>query len=237
MNIAVFVSGDLGFDTLLSININPSVIFTNKDSLKIIQHCQLNNIPFYLGNPRRIEAIDYFINFKIDIGFSLNYIFLIPKEIFQTVPRGVVNLHGSLLPLYRGRTPHVWAIINGENETGVTAHLIDEGCDTGPVILQRKISINQKDTGQCLLNKFKIIYPEIVHEVLDLAKKNQLPLRKQSEKGTFYGKRTPMDGQICWNQKTKTIYNWIRAQSFPYPGAFTYLNKKKIVIFIYLEND
>src|SRR5690606_11116288 len=100
----------------------------------------------------------------VDVLFSINYLFLIERDVLSQDPR-VVNLHGSLLPKYRGRTPHVWAIINNESHTGVTAHLVDEGCDTGPIILQREVPIEYTDTGATILLKFSSLYPEIIADV------------------------------------------------------------------------
>src|SRR5690606_24942825 len=119
----------------------------------------------------------------------------------------------------------------GETKTGITAHLIDVGCDTGKIIQQIEISIEAEDTGAIILNKYATEYFPLVEKVLNQLKTNTLHLKSQEEsKASYFGKRTPDDGEINWNWSKKAIKNWIRAQSHPYPGAFTYLNNLKIII-------
>jgi methionyl-tRNA formyltransferase len=170
---------------------------------------------------------------------SINYIFLIEKNLIQIPKILAFNIHGSLLPKYRGRTPHVWSIINNEKLTGITAHLIDEGCDTGDIIKQIQIIIENDDTGASILKKYESHYYTIVDNVLDKISKNQLvTIEQDNSKATYFGKRTPDDGLIDWNWHRERIYNWIRAQSFPYPGAFTfYMNDKVIIDWIEFDDN
>ena len=144
-----------------------------------------------------------------------------------------VNIHGSLLPRYRGRTPHVWAIINNETKTGVTAHLIDDGCDTGDIIKQKEVIIDNTDTGADILQKFNKLYVPLVDEILtDFERGSITPLPQNNKNATFFGKRTPNDGRINWGWQKERIRNWVRAQAYPYPGAFTYsegLDEKVII--------
>lgn len=142
-----------------------------------------------------------------------------------------INIHGSLLPKYRGRTPHVWAIINGETETGITAHLIDEEVDQGAILRQLTVKIEAEDTGAMVLQKFHQLYPILVFDLLQDLQNNCLQPRQQDARKAFYfGKRTAADGLIDWNWSRQRIKNWIRAQAHPYPGAFTYFNQQKIYI-------
>jgi methionyl-tRNA formyltransferase len=141
------------------------------------------------------------------------------------------NIHGSLLPKYRGRTPHVWSIINNEKLTGITAHLIDVGCDTGDIIEQCQIKIKSNDTGASILKKFENKYYDLVESVLSKIITNQLvTVPQDNSKATYFGKRTPVDGLIDWAWHRERIYNWVRAQAFPYPGAFTYYLSNKVII-------
>ena len=133
-------------------------ILTDKKSLDIIQFSKEKNIPLFSGNPRNGMAYEFIKNIKIDVIVSINYLFLIEQDIYNHSNKITFNIHGSLLPKYRGRTPHVWAIINGEKKTGVTAHLIDSGCDTGDVIDQIEISIEENDTGGIILGKYSNEY-------------------------------------------------------------------------------
>jgi methionyl-tRNA formyltransferase len=135
------------------------------------------------------------------------------------------------LPKYRGRTPHVWAIINNEIETGITAHFIEEGCDVGDIIYQERIKIEKYYTGADLLNIFQIEYPKIIYKVLESIY-NEIFIRiPQDDKvATYFPKRVPEDGLLNWNWQKDRIYNWIRALSNPYPGAYTYYNNEKVII-------
>lgn len=233
MLIGVLSSGDLGKDTLKKIIFDFKVLFvlTDNNSPEIVKICNHNGIPFFLGNPRKGLGYDFIKNIKVDVIVSVNYLFLIEKDIIQHPKKLIFNIHGSLLPKYRGRTPHVWAIINNEKETGITAHIIDENCDAGDIISQIKIPINKRDTGADILIKYKLEYYNLVKEVLEKLKKGKLELTKQDENfATYFGKRTAEDGKINWNWKKERIVNWIRAQAFPYPGAFSHVKDQKIVI-------
>src|SRR5690606_38202127 len=116
-------------------------------------------ITLFIGNPRNGRGHAFLKNYSFDVLLSVNYLYLIEEDLIKMPRRFAINLHGSLLPKYRGRTPHVWAIINGEKKTGVTAHLITKGCDEGPIVSQIQIPIEIQDTGNDILNKFKQKYP------------------------------------------------------------------------------
>lgn len=136
MNLALFVSGGLGFKVLNHLKKSKhsvQCVFTDSNSSEIIDTANDEQLPIFTGNPRNERAIKFFDAYEIDIILSINYLFLIERSLFSKA-KLAVNIHGSLLPKYRGRTPHVWAIINNEPKTGVTAHLIDDGCDTGDII-------------------------------------------------------------------------------------------------------
>jgi len=126
-----------------------------------------HGIPFTALHPRKEEenVID-FLGRKADdveVLVSVNYRYILGKRILNRFV-WPLNIHGSLLPRYRGRTPHVWAIINGETETGVTVHVMDEGVDTGPIIAQEKIPIGPSETGATMLEAFQDVYPRLVAE-------------------------------------------------------------------------
>lgn len=168
--------------------------------------------------------------FENEVLLSINYLFIIEQDVIDMF-RYPVNFHGSLLPRYRGRTPHVWAIINNEKETGVTAHIIDSGCDTGDIVLQKHVIIEDNDTGNIVLNKYNELYPAMVKEVIDMLGEGRIiPLPQDNSKATYYGKRTPEDGEISWDWHKERIRNWVRAQAHPYPGAFTFCGGEKVII-------
>lgn len=233
MNLGILVSGNLGYIALKHLYINSRIeyVLTDSKSNSIIDFCNQNGIAHFIGNPRNGRGFNFCKRMKIDILISVNYLFLIEKDMIELPKKFAFNIHGSLLPKYRGRTPHVWAIINNESETGITAHLIDEGCDTGDIIEQIKIKIDYEDTGSDILKKFNHNYLDLLNLVLTKASLGKLTFIKQrNEFATYFGKRASYDGKINWYWQKERIYNWIRAQANPYPGAFTYFNGNKIII-------
>ena len=233
MKIGVLASGDLGHHVLKELckSNNLEFIATDRKSKKVIEYATNQNIPVFLGNPRQGTLMAFLEDKSCDVILSINYLFLIERDVFSFPKLYAINFHGSLLPKYRGRTPHVWAIINGEQRCGITAHLIDGGCDTGPVIMQQEVEIFDEDTGQDILERYKQLYPAIVMEVLKKVDCDNVQMSIQDEtRASFFGKRTPSDGLIDWSWQTTKIKNWVRAQADPYPGAFTFYEEKKVII-------
>ncbi len=234
MRVGILASGQLGYKTISKLNgLDIRFVFTDSKSEKIKDFCETQSIPCFLGNPRKSpEKVNKFLNDKnIDVLLSINYLFIVEENILNHPEKYAINFHGSLLPKYRGRTPHVWAVINDEKDTGITAHLMDANCDTGAIVKNVNIAINDNDTGNALLEKFENIYPEFILSVLEDVENNNVVLKQQDHtKATYFGKRTPNDGQINWKWQKERIYNWVRAQSYPYPGAFTYYNGQQIII-------
>jgi methionyl-tRNA formyltransferase len=226
-------SGALGEKCLQAVlgKINICFVLTDRLSDKVIETCIKASIPYWVGNPRNGSCAEFIKQFETDVLLSVNYLFLLDKNLIDYPKRYAINLHGSLLPKYRGRTPHVWAIINNEKETGITAHCISEGCDEGDIIFQQKISIPEEATGSYLLNQFFCQYPVIIDQLVTLIEEDKIVGKKQDEtKATYFGKRTAEDGEINWNWQREQIRNWVRAQAKPYPGAFSYYMGKKIVV-------
>ena len=233
ITLGVLCSGGLGFDTLVKIHKEYQInfILTDKKSIEIIQFSKEQKIPLFIGNPRNGKGYQFIKNIFVDVITSINYLFLIEKDIISHPKKLIFNIHGSLLPKYRGRTPHVWAIINGEKMAGITAHTIDEGCDTGKIISQIKVPIEYDDTGANMLKKYESLYFPLIQEILEKIEGDSLELIDQNDKeATFFENRVPSDGIIDWNLPKEQIRDWIRAQAFPYPGAFTFLEGKKITI-------
>lgn len=233
MKVAFLVSGSLGGVVLRHFEQSYTISFvmTDRSSGQIIEFCNQKEIPLFIGNPRHKNVNEFIADKECDVIASINYLFLINKNIIDLAKDLCFNIHGSLLPKYRGRTPHVWAIINNEKKTGITAHVIDEGCDTGAILEQIEIPINKKDTGATILKKYKKLYIPLTKKVLEKYESKNLNFTQQDEtKATYFGKRTPEDGRIDWNWQAERIVNWIRAQAFPYPGAFTFYRNQKVTI-------
>ncbi|MDG1571477.1 methionyl-tRNA formyltransferase [Robiginitalea sp. M366] len=232
MKIGLLASGGLGFKLLKHLSVKHQIefVFTDAGSDAIVDFANRSSYPVFIGNPRKGRCTAFVADKEIDVLVSINYLFLIESDLIQLPSKLAFNIHGSLLPRYRGRTPHVWAIINNERETGITAHVIDENCDTGRILAQEKIPILPNDTGYTILNKFAEVYPKLVDKVFDLVSMNDFEGIAQDEiQATYFGKRTPEDGEIDWDWYRERIQNWIRAQAPPYPGAFSYYQGERII--------
>lgn len=233
MRLGLLVSGGLGAEILIKIGEIHDIVFvfTDRLSSEIQDYANLHSIPIFVGNPRNEKTSTFIKDKSIDVLVSVNYLYIIDNQLIGHPSKFAINIHGSLLPKYRGRTPHVWAIINNESETGITAHVIDEGCDTGPILEQIQVSIESEDTGNLILEKYKKLYFPLLKDVLTKIESGSYQLTQQDDSlATYFGKRTPEDGQINWNWQRERIRNWVRAQAFPYPGAFSYLQGKKLII-------
>jgi methionyl-tRNA formyltransferase len=233
MKLGLLISGGLGLEIFRKIKSIHEIVFvfTNKQSNEIVEFAKQSSIPIFVGNPRNDSTTEFIKDKSIEVLVSVNYLYLIDNQLIELPSRLAINIHGSLLPKYRGRTPHVWAIINNEFITGITAHVIDSGCDTGPILNQKKVNIDPNDTGYTILEKFKGLYLPLLLGVL-----NQIELGIQSSQiqdeslATYFGKRTPEDGIINWDWQKERIRNWVRAQAYPYPGAFSFIGNQKIII-------
>jgi methionyl-tRNA formyltransferase len=233
MRIGVLASGELGLTVMKFLNEFHEITFvmTDKKSILIQDFCKEDRIPIFVGNPRNGKSLDFISSKTAQVLISINYLFIIENNLILFPEKIAINVHGSLLPKYRGRTPHVWAIINNEKYTGITVHKIDQGCDTGDIIEQLKIPIDDEDTGADILKKYCKAYIPIIETALNKINSNQLQLVKQDETvASYFGKRTPDDGLINWNWQKERIKNWVRALAYPYPGAFTILNNNKLII-------
>ncbi len=164
-----------------------------------------------------------------DFIFSFYYRNMLSEEILAVPAKGALNLHGSLLPKYRGRVPINWAIINGEKETGVTLHYMTRKADAGDIVDQEKIAITNDDTAKTLFCKAEKAAALMLDRALPLLKAGNAPRIPQDDsKATTFGGRKPADGQIDWSKSADEIRNLIRAVTLPYPGAFSYITDRKV---------
>jgi methionyl-tRNA formyltransferase len=166
-----------------------------------------------------------------DFILVIGWYYMIPGSIMSLATKGVAGIHGSLLPKYRGNAPFVWAMINGEKETGVTFFYFEKGTDEGDIIAQSAFAIGENDMIADVLAKAKQASIDILLQHLPLIANNTAArIPQPSEGATYFPKRTPADGLIDWSWDKQRIKNFIRAQSKPYPGAFTIIDNKKIII-------
>jgi methionyl-tRNA formyltransferase len=194
-------------------------------------------IPVRVGNPRNSERLRRLPE-RVDVLLCANYRYILPESIFLRATRGAVNIHGSLLPAYRGRTPNTWAIIHGEEETGATVHLIEATVDTGAILAQARIPIDPYDTGYTLFLKMVKRYPGLVRQAIrNLLDPDFLPVEQDESRASEYPARSPDDGGIQWPLSAWEIYNWIRAQTAPYPGAFTTFHGSRVTVWNAVYTD
>lgn len=182
--------------------------------------CTKNNIPLIraeiINSPLVIAKVK---EAKPDLGIIAHFERIIKNDILSVPKMGFINLHPSLLPYYRGLAPQHWPLINGETEVGITVHHVDEGTDTGDIILQRRYVIS-KDTyvaelHALWLKEYKTIMLEAIEKML-----NGDPVKKQNHlKGSYYEKMKDEPYQLNKEWNVRTAYNWVRAMSMPYSGV------------------
>ncbi|UTO03885.1 bifunctional UDP-4-amino-4-deoxy-L-arabinose formyltransferase/UDP-glucuronic acid oxidase ArnA [Serratia nematodiphila] len=166
-----------------------------------------------------------------DVIFSFYYRHMLSDEILSLAPQGGFNLHGSLLPRYRGRAPVNWALVNGETETGATLHKMVKRPDAGDIVGQQKVTIADNDTALTLHKKVLEAAQIVLKEQLPKLKNGTATFTKQDEsQASYFGRRTPADGEILWHKSAKEINNLVRAVTEPYPGAFSYLGQRKLIV-------
>jgi len=176
------------------------------------------------------DLVDDISNIEPDILVSVSFKFILPETLIKIPRLGAINVHGSLLPKYRGRAPSAWAIINGEKTTGVSVHFMDEGCDTGNIIVQQGIPIPQDYT---IADVFRIedeIKPPLLVKAIELIQRGSKGIPQDHSKATYGRRRTPEDGLISWEKDATGVYNLIRAVTHPYPGAFTFWGENKVIV-------
>jgi methionyl-tRNA formyltransferase len=166
-----------------------------------------------------------------DVLLVIGWTQLLKDELLRLPRVACLGFHASLLPKYRGRAPVNWAIIHGETETGNTLMVLKPDADTGDIVAQRRIPITDEDDCRTIYEKVGETEVEMLDEVLPMIEKGFLPSRKQDDShATVMPKRRPEDGRIDWKRSTREIYNWIRALTLPYPGAFSEIDGQKIWI-------
>jgi methionyl-tRNA formyltransferase len=165
-----------------------------------------------------------------DLFVVWHYSMVLPPVVLQIPPLGAVNVHGGLLPDYRGAHVLQWAIVNGERETGVTLHYVDEGIDTGPIIAEVRVSIGERDDAASLSASLQAEGLRLLGEHWAAITSGTAAATPQSGGGRYWPLRTPADGVIDWNQPAVGIRNLVRALVPPWPGATTLLGGTEIVV-------
>ncbi|MBB2912752.1 methionyl-tRNA formyltransferase [Streptosporangium becharense] len=164
-----------------------------------------------------------------DLIVANNWRTWIPPEVFSLPRCGTLNVHDSLLPAYAGFSPLIWALINGEKEVGVTAHMMDEELDAGDIVLQRAVPVGPADTATDLFHRTVDLIGPVVREALALIASGRTDWTPQDRsKASFFHKRSVEDGNIDWTWPAEDIERLVRAQSDPYPNAFTHYRGERV---------
>jgi methionyl-tRNA formyltransferase len=187
-------------------------------------------IPVYTINGDLKDHYEQLKSLEPDLLIAIGWYYMIPDRMLALASKGGFGAHASLLPKYRGNAPLVWAMINGEVETGVSLFYFADGVDTGDIIGQEKFEIDDSDTISDLLEKTKKAAIKLLKEYLPKVANDTAPrIPQDHSQATVFPKRSPEDGLIDWSWDSKRIRNFIRAQTKPYPGAFSYINGKKVI--------
>jgi methionyl-tRNA formyltransferase len=168
---------------------------------------------------------------KPDFLFSFYYRLMMKTRVLALPSRGALNLHGSCLPRYRGRAPVNWVLVNGESETGITLHEMDEKPDHGAIVAQRRIAIARDDTALSLTRKLAAESRLLLREVYPKLIDGTAPRMPQDHtRSSYFGGRKPADGEIDWTRPAESIRNLVRAVTDPWPGACTTLDGRKVLV-------
>lgn len=167
------------------------------------------------------ESVELLAHLSPDFLISAWYRQLLKQQALATASRGGLNLHGSLLPRYRGRAPVNWVLVNGETETGMTLHYMVPRADAGDVVGQVRVPISEGDTALSLYHRLAAATVEVLRGTWPAVASGQAARMPQDEsQATYVGRRTPRDGLFRWDWPARRIHNLVRAVTHPYPGAF-----------------
>jgi methionyl-tRNA formyltransferase len=179
---------------------------------------------------RRPEAIEYLRGLAPEIMVVVGYGQIIPQTVIDIAPRGIVNLHASLLPKYRGAAPIQWAIVNGESITGVTTMQIDAGLDTGDMLLKAETAVGPEENAVELSERLAPMGANLLVKTLDgLLAGNIVPVKQDSAAATYAPILKKQDGLIDWSQRAQAIHNRVRGLQ-PWPGAYTRFREQTLHI-------
>jgi methionyl-tRNA formyltransferase len=183
------------------------------------------------ADPKSPELHEAVRRAKPEFIFSFYYRHMLPADLLALALRGAYNMHGSLLPKYRGRVPVNWAVLNGETETGATLHEMAVKPDAGAIVGQTSVPILPDDTAYQVFKKVTVAAEQTLWRVLPALLAGEAPhLPNDLAAGSYFGGRKPEDGRIDWSQPAQQVYNLIRAVAPPYPGAFSDVGDARFIV-------
>lgn len=188
-------------------------------------------IPVHLTERVDAATIDLVKRAEPDVIVVNSWYTRMPAELYDLPPHGTLNLHDSLLPKFTGFSPVLWALISGASEIGLTVHRMDEGLDTGDILIQRALPIGPTDTGTELVARAIDLIPDVVREALHALESGTAQWRPQNKaERTYFHKRAERDSRIDWTWPAEDIERFVRALSAPYPRAFTHYRGERIEV-------
>ena len=230
--------GCMGIRTLKRLGIDVARVYTHEDDPgekhwfgSVRKTCAEEGFVCTTANPHLPEELAAIAKIGPDAIFSLYYRDMLKDSVLRCAKHGSFNLHGSLLPRYRGRAPVNWQILHGETQGGVTLHHMVKRADAGDIVDQEAFDIGPNDTGvmvyENMLPAAELVLRRSVYAVLDGSSPR---IRQMESKATYYGRRRPEDGLIDWNWCAEDVRNLVRAVTKPYPGAFTLVGSKPLMV-------
>jgi len=226
----VFGYGEIGvrcLGALLDAGVDVPLVVTHRDDpaerrwyASLFDFSTERHLPV-LADPPLAEIEGQLKNLRPDLIFSFYYRSMLPMPVLRTAKLGAYNMHGSLLPKYRGRAPLNWAILHGEKETGVTLHAMVEKPDAGGIVDQEAVPIGPDETAVEVFRKMTEAAETVLRRSLKKLISGKIETRpNDTSKGSYFGRRTPEDGRIDWSKSALEIHNLVRAVAPPFPGAF-----------------
>ena len=237
----LFAYHEMGYaciEALIGIGAPIAALFTHRDATgeeiwwrSCAELARANSIPIHTPEKIGPDEIAQIAALRPAIIHSFYYRNLLPAELLALAPTGAYNLHGSLLPKYRGRAPVNWMLANGEREAGATLHHMVARADAGDIVAQRAVEITDDDTALTLYRKIVPIGASLIREYHpQIASGTALRRAQDLTQGSYFGRRSPDDGRIDWSWPARRIFNLVRAVTHPYPGAFGFIEGRKVFV-------
>ena len=242
MHAVVFAYHDVGVNclkALLGAGIQIDLVITHQDDPNenvwfgsVAKLCEEKEIPCITPNANQLmDLVPQIKKLAPDYLFSFYYRHMIPAELLECAKIAALNMHGSLLPKYRGRAPVNWAILHGEAETGATLHIMEVKPDAGDIVGQAVVSIGPNETATEVFGKVSQAAVTVMNQVLPELVQGHIPRKPNNlGQGSYFGGRKPADGQILWHQTAQQVHNLVRAVAPPYPGAFTDWQGQRMIV-------
>ncbi|MCB1056141.1 MAG: formyltransferase [Acidobacteria bacterium] len=231
--------GCVGFDALLRHGFDVVAVLSHRDDPheeiwweSLAERAAERGVAVHFPESMKDPAVhDLIAGYRPDFLFSFYFRYMIPPAILELAPRGALNLHGSLLPRLRGRAPVNWALVEGEEQTGVSLHYMVAKPDAGDLVDQEAVPIALHDTAFSLYAKLEDAAATVLDRALPALREGTAEARPLDlAAGSYRGGRRPDDGLVDWSSSARRIYDLVRAVTHPYPGAFTYLDGQKLFV-------